>query len=384
MTNSLFGYDDDEGLAIDTLRRFLDDKLEPEIRAHGDGHFSKTQLTGWISQLTDFGLINAPLPEEAGGLGQSWRLHLRLFEEVAYSSIDLAIPLLMNVVCASIIHSLAPDHLRERYLAGLLRGEFMASMGISEPNVGSDVSGVRTRAVRDGDHWVISGEKTWISNGAHSDFLICTCSTGDGELTHILLERHEHPYEVRAIEKIALNGQSTAQIFLDDVRVPVANTIGQIGDGLRNTLAVFERARIHVAALGYGLARRARDEAIRYARDRTQHGKPIAAHQLIADKIATMATQIDAARLLGLRAASMIDEGKRCDAECAMAKWYGTEIAVDATRQAVQIHGGNGVTREFIVERLAREAIVLPIPDGTTEIQKLIVSRSLTGISAFK
>ncbi|WP_176595040.1 MULTISPECIES: acyl-CoA dehydrogenase family protein [Sphingobium] len=383
MTDTLYGYDDDERLAVDALRRFLDERLEPQIRAHGQAHFSKAQLAGWMGELAEFGLINAPLPEEAGGLGQNWRLHLRLFEEVAYSSIDLAIPLLMNTVCASIIHQLAPRHLRDRYLPALLRGETIAAMGISEPNVGSDVSGVRTRAVRDGDHWIISGEKTWISNGAHSDFLICTCSTGEGELTHILLERDKHPYEVRGIEKIALNGQSTAQIFLDDVRVPVTNMIGQVGDGLRNTLSVFERARVHVAALGYGLARRAKDEAIRYARDRVQHGKPIAAHQLIADKIATMATRIDAARLLALRAASMIDEGKRCDAECAMAKWYGTEIAVEATRQAVQIHGGNGVTSEFIVERLAREAIILPIPDGTTEIQKLIIARTLTGISAF-
>jgi alkylation response protein AidB-like acyl-CoA dehydrogenase len=148
-------------------------------------------------------------------------------------------------------------------------------------------------------------------------------------------------------------------------------------------MSIFERARSHMAAWGYGLARRALDESIRYANQRVQHGKPIARHQLIADKLAIMATRIDAARLLALRAASMIDAGVRCDAECAMAKWYGTEIAVDATRQAVQIHGGNGVTRDFIVERLAREAIISPIPDGTTEIQKLLIARSLTGQSAF-
>ena len=132
------------------------------------------------------------------------------------------------------------------------------------------------------------------------------------------------------------------------------------------------------------MARRALDESIKYAIDRSQHGKPIAGHQLIAEKLAVIATEIDAARLLSLRAAGMIDAGQRCDKECAMAKWYGTEIAVSATRQAVQIHGGNGVTKEFIVERLAREAMIAPIPDGTTEIQKLLIGRSLTGVSAFR
>ena len=384
MTDSLHGLDPDERQAIAALRRFLDERLEPSVRAAGAGLFTRKQLVGWLGELSAFGLVTAPVPESAGGLGQSWSLHLRLFEEVCYSSLDLAIPLLMNVVSASVLEQLAPGFLRERYLPGLLDGTMVGSVGISEPDVGSDVSNVRTRAVRDGDDWIISGEKTWISNGGHCDFLICTCRTGEGELTHVLIEREKHPFEVREIHKIALDGQSTAQIFLDEVRVPVMNTVGAIGDGLRNTLAVFERARVHVAALGYGVARRAMDEAIAYARGRVQHGKPIAAHQLIADKIATMATRIDAARLLALRAASMIDEGRRCDAECAMAKWYGTEIAVDATRQAVQIHGGNGVTNEFIVGRLAREAMVLPIPDGTTEIQKLLIARSLTGVSAFR
>ena len=206
----------------------------------------------------------------------------------------------------------------------------------------------------------------------------------EGELTHIVVDRHEHGYEVRNIRKMALNGQSTAQIFLSDVRVPVSNTLGEIGDGLRNTLKMFEYARCHMAMWGIGTARRALDEAITYAQQRSQHGKPIAGHQLIADKLAVMATQIDAARLLTHRAIQLVESGQRADKECAMAKWYATEIAVTATRDAVQIHGGNGVTKEFVVERLAREAIISPIPDGTTEIQKLLIARALTGIQAFR
>ncbi|MCP4226524.1 MAG: acyl-CoA dehydrogenase [Actinomycetia bacterium] len=257
---------------------------------------------------------------------------------------------------------------------------------ISEPDVGSDVAAIQTRAVKDGDHYIINGEKTWISNGEYSDVLICTARTGEGSggLSQFLVDRKEHGYEVRGIPKIAMNSQSTAQIFLDDVRVPATNMLGGKGSGLRSNLVGFERARIHMAAWGYGIARRALAESIKYSQERVQHGKPIAGHQLVAEKIATMATEVDAARLLALRAAGLIDAGERCDKECSMAKWYGTELAVRAGRDAVQIHGGNGVTREFIVERLAREGIIAPIPDGTTEIQKLIIARALTGISALR
>ena len=203
------------------------------------------------------------------------------------------------------------------------------------------------------------------------------------ELSHILIDREDHGYESRNIEKIAMNSQSTAQIFITDARVPVANVIGGEGTGLKNTMKVFEKARAHVGMLSVGLMRAALEASIAYAKERKQFGKPIAAHQLIAAKIAEMATLTDAARLMCFRAFSLIDEGIRCDIQSSMAKWFATESAVKVCRDAVQLHGGNGLTREFQVERLAREAIIMPIPDGTTEIQKLVISRGLTGISAF-
>ncbi|WP_339673952.1 acyl-CoA dehydrogenase family protein [uncultured Zhongshania sp.] len=379
-----FQMTEEQRAATDGLRKLLDNVIEPEFLAHGEGFIPREKMSGWMKQLTEFGLINAPHPEEHGGLGLDWVTHLRLFEEVAYTSMDIAIPIVINIVGADLLIQGASQHLRDKYLPGLMNGDLFISMGISEPDVGSDVAAVSTKAVRDGDHWVINGEKTWISNGEYSDVFICTCKTGPGELTHILIDREEHGYEVRGIPKMALNGQSTAQIFLTDVRVPVENVIGEVGGGLKNTLVTFERARCHMAAWGYSIGRRAMDEAIKYSQERTQHGKPIAGHQLVAEKIAVMATKIDAARLLALRAADMIDKGIRCDKECAMAKWFGTEIGLEAARDALQIHAGNGVTKEFIVERLLREAIIGPIPDGTTEIQKLIVARALTGIQAFR
>ncbi len=375
---------EEQRMVIESLRKFLDAEIEPAFRAHGEGFIAKEQMKRWIQGLSEFGLINAPHEERWGGLGMDWLTHLMVFEEVVYSSLDIAIPGMINTVGAELLHRFASQEIKERYLPSLISGEQFIAIGISEPDVGSDVAGVRTRAVRDGDHWVINGEKTWITNGAYSDVLICTCRTDDNEVSHILVDRADHGYEVVDIQKMALNGQSTAQVFLTDVRVPVSNTIGEVGAGIRNTLMVFELARCHMAMWGIGIARRAMDEAIAYSQNRVQHGKPIAGHQLVAEKIATMATKIDAGRLLAHRAITMVQEGIRADKECSMAKWYGTELAVDATRDALQIHGGNGVTREFIVERLVREAIICPIPDGTTEIQKLLIARSLTGIDAFR
>jgi alkylation response protein AidB-like acyl-CoA dehydrogenase len=319
-------------------------------------------------------------------MGLDWLTSLMLFEEVAATSSDLSVPVLINSFGVVLLEKIAPPHLRERYLPGLLSGDRFVSMGISEPDVGSNVLEIKTRARREGDHYIINGEKTWISNGEYSDFLICTCRTSDDPrrgLTHFLIDRNEHPYEVRGIGKIAMNSQSTSQIFLSDVRVPASNMIGNEGEGLRNTLSLFERSRVFVAAKGLGIARRALEEAVRYSTERCQHGKVIAGHQLIAAMLAEMATNVDAARLLIYRAASMIEAGLPAEMEAAMAKYFACETAVKIARQAVQIHGGNGLTTGFLVEKLAREAIIVPIPEGTTQMQQLIIGRALTGVGAF-
>ncbi len=357
-----------------------------QVVGYRDRFMPREVMGGLMRQLAKFGLVSGAVSEQAGGLGLDWLTSLMLFEEVAACSVDLSVPVLINSFGAYLLEQVASPALRERYLPGLIAGETFVSMGISEPGAGSNVMEVRTRARRDGDHWVISGEKTWISNGAYSDFLICLCRTSDdprGGLTQILIDRREHGYDVRGIEKIALNSQSTAQIFLDEVRVPVSNTLGEEGGALKRTLSHFEKSRAFVAMQSVGLARRALEEAVAYATQRRQHGKVIAGHQLIAAMLAEMATRVDAARLLVHRAAQLFDAGQGAEMEAAMAKSFACEAAVTVARQAVQIHGGNGVTRDYLVEKLAREAIVCPIPEGTTQIQQLIIARALTGVAAF-
>ncbi len=373
--------------AIDGLRRYLADKAEPLFnREYRDLPMPKKVMGAVVRELTQFGLVSGVVSEEKGGLGLDWLTMIMLFEEVAATSIDLSVPVLINSFCAQMIAKLAPANLQERYLPGLLSGDLFCSAAISEPDVGSNVLEIKTRARRDGDDYILNGEKTWISNGGYSDILICTCRTGDDPrrgLTHFLLDRKEHPYEVREIPKMAWNSQSTAQIFLTDVRVPASNMLGNEGEALKNTLSFFERSRVFVAAQGLGIARRALEEAVNYAKVRKQHGKLIAGHQLISAMLAEMATNVDAARLLTQRAASMIEAGVPAEMEAAMAKYFACEAAVTIARQAVQIHGGNGVTKEFLVEKLAREAIIVPIPEGTTQIQQLIIGRALTGVNAF-
>jgi len=233
--------------------------------------------------------------------------------------------------------------------------------------------------------YAISGEKTWISNGAYSDLCICVARTGEkpSALDLFLVERRESPYEAQNIHKMALNGTSTAQLFFDDCRVPEANRLTEGGQGLRQVAGLFGVSRPLVGMFSVGLGRAALAAALGYAKERRQHGKPIAGRQLISAYLAEMRTQLDASRLMVLRALDLLDRGVRSEAESAMAKWFATELGIEITHKALQIHGGNGVTTEFPVERLYREARVVTIPEGTTEINKLIIGRDLSGISAF-
>ncbi|MEA8483680.1 acyl-CoA/acyl-ACP dehydrogenase [Pseudomonas aeruginosa] len=375
----------EQKLAVESFRKYLEAEVRPVVREFRDQNIPKARMRELTQGIAEFGLPGVSVAEEHGGLGLSLVTEAMLFEELCAVSVDVGLCVMINKGMAVTLAELPPSqaHLRERYLADIMAGRTFGGFCISEPDVGSNVIDIKATGKRDGDSFIINGEKTWISNGHYSDFLITTVRTGPNELSHILVDREEHGYQSANIDKIALNGQSTAQVFFDQVRVPARNVVWEEGSGLKNTMKLFEKARANVGMLSVGLMRAALEASIRYSQERHQFGKPIAAHQLVAAKIAEMATLLDAARLMCFRAFSMMDEGVRCDVQSSMSKWFATEMAVKVCRDAVQLHGGNGLTKEFDVERLAREAIVIPIPDGTTEIQKLMISRALTGISAF-
>ena len=379
---------EEQRLAVEGFNRFLAAELEPIVKRYQpDKLIPKEQMRDIFRMMLPYGMGgNGLIAEQYGGLGMPWLTYAMMYDQLARVSGDVAISLLIQQLGAYSLEVCTNAGMRDKYLPRMVRADIIACSGISEPGVGSNVAEVTCRARREGEHFIINGEKTWISNGDYSDFCMViarVADTGAKGLSMFLVDRQEHGYQSRNIDKLGLNSTSTAQLFFDNVRVPAENQMIEPGSGLKNTLTLFEKARPMVGLTSVGIAQAALNKAVAYAKERRQHGKPIGGHQLIQGMLAEAATKLDCARLLVYRAFSLIDHGVRCEVESAMAKWYATEIAVDVASKAIQIHGGNGITKEYGVELLYRNARMMPIPDGTTEIQKLIIGRALTGINAF-
>lgn len=377
-------YSDEQRMTLDSFRRMAGAELAPLADAHeACGHPpDASALKELFAKVEDFGLVSGLVPPADGGIGVDRLTYGLLYEELARVWPDLAIAVLIQSHAALALSLLATREQKARYLAPLLAGERIACTCISEPEVGSNVREVRCRAERVGDTIRVFGQKLWISNGAQSDFAIVVCNL-DGALAMVIVDRDGGQYEARELRKMGLVGASTCELFFDGAQTGTDRVLGDGAAGLFQTLKLFESARVFVGLTSVGIAQAAFDCALAYAGQREQHGKPIGGHQIIQAYLAEMATELDAARLLCQRALRLLDLGVRCDPQSAMAKWYATEVAVAIAGKAVQIHGGNGITRDFKVERHFRNAKVLPIPDGTTEIQKLVIGRSLTGLSAF-
>ncbi|MEA2625091.1 MAG: acyl-CoA dehydrogenase [Candidatus Binatota bacterium] len=378
-----FQLTEEQRIALDAFARFAEAEIRPITDRHRERPIPHDVAIDLLRALVPYGVVGGWLPESAGGVGLDMVTSGLLYEELARVSPDLAGTAFINEGVSLTLHALASPEQQARLLPRLLAGEIVGCSAITEPDVGSNVRDVKTTATRDGDEYVIRGEKTWISNGGISDFVVVVARSGPGEISLFLVEREAHGYTSRDLPKLGLNGWSTAELSFDEVRVPAANLLGRPGAGLRETLRLFERARCFVAVISIGIARAALDAAIVYARDRRQWGKPIGGHQLIQEMIADMATDLDAARLLTVRGLALVQAGVRCEAETSMAKWYATEAAVRIASSAIQVHGAYGLSRELPVEQHFRDARMMTIPDGTTQIQKLIIARKLLGIDAF-
>ncbi len=379
-----FSLSEEQQMIIDSFAKFLQAEIRPVAAQYKDKLIPKDVMQPILQQLLDFGVGNGPIAEEDGGMGLDAVTVGLLQHELAKVSADISIPVLIQMTTGKLL-GIASDEFKEAYLRPLMAAEKMGAVAMSEPGAGSEVTAVNCRAKKDGDEYVINGEKLWISNGDYSDFLILLCRVNDdpvGGLTLFLVDR-EHGYETTNIEKTALNSQSTAQVFFDDVRVPAKNMLVQPGQALKTMLTLLASSRPLVALMALGIGQAALDEAIRYSLERSQYGKPIAGHQLIQAKLAEMATKLEAGKLMAYHALNCIDRGVRSDVLSAMAKWYGTELACEIVNDAVQVHGGNGITKEFAVEYMYRAVRVFPFTEGTTEIQKLLIGRALTGIAAF-
>ncbi len=379
-----FTLTEEQQMIVDTLGKYAENELKPIARQYRDQLIPKEKMLEVQQGLLDFGVGVGVVSEELGGMGLDAVTMGLLQFEVARASPDIAITSLIQMTVGKLL-PLVPDHLKEDYVAPVLANEKLGCVGMSEPGAGSQVTAVNCRARLDGDDYVINGEKMWISNGGYSDFIFLLARFNDdpvGGLGLILVDR-EHGYETSDIEKMGLNSQSTAIVSFQDVRVPASNLMVEPGKAMKALLTMLASSRPIVGLMALAIAEAALEEAVKYSRDRVQFGKPIAGHQLICAKVGEMATKVQAGKLMSYRALSAIDKGERSDVHSAMAKWFGTELACEVVAEAMQIHGGNGITREFPVEYMYRSVRPFMVTEGTNEIQKLAIGRSLTGIDAF-
>ena len=367
------------------IRRFLANEVAPLVEQHERAQTFPYEV---LPRLAPFGYFGGYLPEEEGGFGISRVTWAMMMEELAYCW-----PSLRTIVSISNgpIERLAlvgTAAQKEQYLAPLLRGEAKVFNGISEPDAGSDVSSISTRAELVGDEWVITGQKLWITGGLFADWgtvLAKTYSpTSNGELSSFIVDRRETPFPVSKVGTMVLQSTGTSEMAFDGLRIPRENLLGPEGSALKGTLAFIGAARINVAMGAVGAAQKAYELSVEYAKTRHQFGRPIGSFQLIQQKIVEMRMKVDAARALCYAAAGALDRGESGKVETSIAKLYATQAAHEVADAAVAVHGGLGYATEYPIERLFRDTRGGSIPEGTPEIQTLIIGRELLGISALR
>ena len=345
-----------------------------------------------VAQMKEMGLFGATIPEEYGGLGLDLATYAQIQIELSRAWMSLSGVLNTHLISAWMIRTYGSDEQRERYLPRMATGEHHSAYSMTEPHAGSDVQAIRTTAVRDGDEWVITGQKMWATNGLRSTLIMLLARTDpDADPPHrgmsaFVLDKEPGVAEQPGLtvppplRKLGYKGVESTELVFDGFRTPAASVLGGeagVGEGFKYFMGGIELGRVNIAARAVGIATRAFEEAVRYAQQRVAFGKPIAHHQAIQLKLAQMATKTEAARLLTMQAAERKDAGERADLEAGMAKLFATEVAEEVALEAMRIHGGYGYSQEFVVERLYRDAPLLILGEGSNEIQQLVIARRL-------
>lgn len=354
--------------------------IRPNIRQWDEEQHFPADL---FHQLGEQGLMGMLVPVEYGGTGLGYREYVAAIVEL--SRIDGSVGLSMaahNSLCTNHILLFGNQDQKHTYLPRLASGEWLGAWGLTEPNTGSDAGNMRTTAVRDGDDWVLNGAKNFITHGKSGNVAVVIARTGEPNQPHnataFIVERGTSGFlGGRKEDKLGMRASETAEMLFQDCRIPDSQRLGNVGEGFIQSLKILDGGRISIAALSLGIAYGAYDAALAYAQEREQFGKPIASFQGISFKLADMATDIEAAKLLTYQAADLKDAGKSVTKESAMAKLFASETAVRVANEAVQIFGGYGYTKDFPAEKFYRDAKLCTIGEGTSEIQKLVISRQL-------
>jgi alkylation response protein AidB-like acyl-CoA dehydrogenase len=336
-----------------------------------------------FKEMGKLGFMGVLVPEEYGGAGLSYFEYISVIQEVAKVCGSVGLSLAAhNSLCTGHIMTFGNEEQKQKYLPKLATAEYLGAWGLTEPNTGSDAGNMKCTAVKDGDHWIINGTKNWITHGISGDVAVVMTRTGNprqkSNATAFIVERGTPGFSGGKKEnKLGMRASETAEMIFDNCRVPDANRLGQVGDGFKQALKILDGGRISIAALALGIAKGAYEASVQYSKERHQFDKPIASFQGIAFKLADMATDIMAAEMLTLQAADLKNRGESMTKESAMAKYFASEVAVKVSSEAVQVFGGYGYTKDFPVEKYYRDSKLCTIGEGTSEIQKLVISREL-------
>ena len=372
--------DEQEALILDSIERFIARDVKPvahELEA-ADAYPSEI-----VEKMKELGLFGATVAPEYGGLGLGAVTYARIVERVSAAWMSVAGIFNAHLIMAAVVERFGTDEQKQRYLPRFASGELRGAVALTEPDCGTDLQAITTRAVRDGDDYVINGAKMWITNSIYGHIIAVLVKTDPGtDPPHkgmsLLLAEKGDGISVSKLDKLGYRGIDTGSLVFEDCRVPADNLIGgEEGRGLQQILAGMELGRINVAARGVGIAQACLEESLAYAQVRKTFGKPICEHQAIQIKLADMATAVEAARLLVEKAARVYDSGERADMEAGMAKLFASEVALKNSLEAMRIHGAYGYSTEYNLERYYRDAPLLAIGEGTNELQRIIIAREL-------
>jgi len=378
----MFGLTEEQEQLRKEVRAFAEREIGPHVSEWDE----KSEFPhAVVKKLGEMGLLGVIFPEALGGAGMGYVEYVLAIEEL--SRVDGSVGIIVaahNSLCTNHIMLAGNEEQRKRWIPKLASGQWLGAWGLTEPGSGSDAAGARTTAVKKGDTWVLNGSKTFITNGGHADCAVVLAVTdrekGTKGISAFVVEKGTKGFRPgRKENKLGLRASDTSELIFEDCEIPAENLIGKEGDGFKDAMRVLDGGRISIAALSLGMARGALDAAMKYAQERRQFGKAISEFQAIQFKLADMATQLDAAWLLTMRAAHMKDAGKKVTMESAMAKLYASEAACRICDEGVQIHGGYGFIKDYPAEKFYRDVRLCPIGEGTSEIQRMVIARELLG-----
>ncbi|MGE0455472.1 MAG: acyl-CoA dehydrogenase family protein [Vicinamibacteria bacterium] len=378
-----FSLSEEQQLLRKTVREFAEEHIRPHAREWDEKQEFPREI---FTRLGELGLMGAVWPAEYGGADLSTLDYAIVMEELSRADAGVALSVAAhNSLCSGHIALAGSEAQKRKYLVPLARGEKVGCWGLTENGAGSDAGGTRTTAVRDGDHFVLNGSKTFITNGRVADVAVVMAVTdkskGKKGISAFIVERGTPGFRPgKKEDKLGVRSSDTSELVLEACRVPAGQLLGQEGMGFVDTLRILDRGRIGIAAWSIGIAQAALEASLTYARQRQQFGHAIAEFQAIQFKIAEMAVKVDAARLLCWRAAALRDSGREHTVESSMAKLHAGDAAVEVALEAIQIHGGYGFIKEYPVERYLRDSKLGTIGEGTSEVQKLVIARGLLGL----